>query len=153
MWDLRDFIGVSLQRDAGFQNIGFRSPHQSTKIELYNGDLSFPLKARYDYVNATLEGVDPSGSKLDEAGDAGGVGGCTTTDSPGLITPADIIEPEPKVGPIGPDALGIYFDPEVGHYKLDKRGRRYPVDETGTRKFRFSGGRVTSRPDGVSGEL
>ncbi len=34
---------------------------------------------------------------------------------------------------VEPDALGIYFDPVHGHYKLDKRGRRYPGDETGTR--------------------
>ncbi len=48
VWDLRDFHGISLQRDEGFQNIGFRSPHYSSRVELYNGQLVFPLKARYD---------------------------------------------------------------------------------------------------------
>ncbi len=144
---------VSLQRDAGFHNIGFRSPHQSSKVALCSGELFFPLKARHDRVNATLEGVDPYGPTLGGADEAGGVGGRTATDSPIAVTPPDTAEPEPKAGLTGPDALGIYFDPEVGHYKLDKRGRRYPVDETGTRKFRFSGGRVTARPEGVSGEL
>ncbi len=153
VWDLRDFIGVSLQRDTGVHNIGLRSPHQSSKVELYNGELFFPLKARYDRVNATLEGVDPSQPVVDVADGAGGVGGRTATDSPTAAIPPDVPDPEPKAGSTGPDALGIYFDPDVGHYKLDKRGRRYPVDETGTRKFRFSGGRVTARPEGVSGEL
>ncbi len=49
--------------------------------------------------------------------------------------------------------MGIAYDPSYGHYKIDKRGRRYPVDETGTRKFQFTGGRTTSRPEGVSGAL
>ncbi len=64
-----------------------------------------------------------------------------------------VTEGAPDEQSSGPEALGIYFDPAVGHYKLDKRGRRYPVDETGTRIFRFSGGRVTTRPEGVSGAL
>ncbi len=145
VWDLRDFVEVSLQRDAGFHNIGFRSPHQSSKVELYNGELFFPLKARYDRINATLEGVDPSEPMVDVTDRAGGVGGRTATDSPTAATPPNVLEPEPKAGPTGPDALGIYFDPDVGHYKLDKRGRRYPVDETGTRKFRFSGGDRSTR--------
>ncbi len=54
VWDLRDFHGISLQRDEGFQNIGFRSPHYSSCVELYNGHLAFPLKARYDQQNDTL---------------------------------------------------------------------------------------------------
>ncbi len=47
VWDLRHFIGVSLQRDSGYQNIGFHDPHQSSRIELYDGKLTFPLKERY----------------------------------------------------------------------------------------------------------
>ncbi len=86
------------------------------------------------------DGVDPDGGPdivIDDAGD----GGRTAAETP------------PTSGPSGPDELGIYFDSAVGHYKLDKRGRRFPVDEIGTRIFRFTGGRVTSRPEGVSGAL
>ncbi len=151
VWDLRDFFGVSLQRDSGYQNIGFHDPHQSSRSELYDGKLTFPLKERYDRANATTEGVDPEGA-----------GGRSVTGASGSTIPADFVSTEERdEGPVepvrteavGPDSLGIAFDPSYGHYKIDKRGRRYPVDETGTRKFQFSGGRATSRPEGVSGAL
>ncbi len=59
VWDLRDFMGVTLQRDEGFKNIGFHSPHVSSRVALFANKLHFPLKERYDRVNSTIEGVDP----------------------------------------------------------------------------------------------
>ncbi len=66
VWDLRDFAGVTLQRDEGYKNRGFHSPHVSSRIALYVEKLYFPLKEWYDKANAAIEGVDPS------AVDAGG---------------------------------------------------------------------------------
>ncbi|MCP4191077.1 MAG: hypothetical protein GY768_10670, partial [Planctomycetaceae bacterium] len=149
VWDLRDFRGVDLQRDASYKNIGFLSPHQSSRIELYGGRLSFPLKQRYDERNSTLMGVDPGGVSGRVSADA--PGSTSATDFAPTVEEAKLEETHAKAEKV--DEHGIGFDPGYGHYKLDKRGRRYPVDETGTRTFRFEGGRTTSRPEGVSGAL
>ncbi len=99
------------------------------------------MKARYDHANATLEGVDEGGAGARSG--AGATGSTSPTDFK-EVAPDD----EAPKDPLELDPFGVYFEPSIGHYKLDKRGRRYPVDETGTRKFRFGGGRVTSRPEG-----
>ncbi len=69
------------------------------------------MKKRYDQENATIGGVDPkddSGEVVETIAVDHGDGGRTAA------------------GSSGPDALGIYFDPALGHYKLDKRERMKP---------------------------
>ncbi len=83
-WELRDFAGVTLQRDEGYKNIGFHSPHVSSRIALYADKLYFPLKERYDKANATIEGVDTS------ATDAGG--------ESGRVAAEESSDPQPEAG-------------------------------------------------------
>ncbi len=98
VWDLRDFVGASLQRDAAYKNIGFRSPHRSSRVELYNNALVFPLKQRYDRENATIDGVDPERSPDVVAELAAG-------DSDAQV----VTEDAPVEQSSGPEALGIYW--------------------------------------------
>jgi hypothetical protein len=51
------------------------------------------------------------------------------------------------------DKDGIYTDSTGRLYKLNRAGVRYPVDDTGTRIFRYADGRVTSRPGGIDSTL
>ena len=57
VWGLTEFIGCSLEKHAKSVGLRHKHPHFCDTVELPTTGLTFPLKAEYDRVNHTLEGM------------------------------------------------------------------------------------------------
>ena len=146
-----------------------RHPHITGRVELYKGELAFPLRAAYDNARSTLNGIrrdaerrgalvplDPQHDKAeDTASDdvappsaTRSAGAPMTHNEDDSATRGADVPPLPAPPPDKADADGIYRDAAGRLYKRDTAGRRYNVDETGTRIYKYADGRVTSRPPG-----
>ncbi len=111
VWDLKDFSrGADLSNMA--TNMGQRiyNPHVSVRCELYDGQLSFPLKSEYERVNSTFEGqkeafarhpvqgVNPTHPPPDHHVDGGGnsADGAEGVEPPVVVVPVAPVAPHPQ---------------------------------------------------------
>ena len=62
--ELTDFVDQSLRIDAGSYDYRV-TPHVTKQARLGTSGVAFPLRARYDHMSLTLEGLDPALEKGD----------------------------------------------------------------------------------------
>ena len=141
IWDLDDFIGVNLAADAPASTIGRKLgyAHVTKTVEVPDEKWGFPLQARHEYFNHTLEGRE----ELAKMGHfQGGV-------APFQAPPNHVdVQPEasgvPPIAPGGSSAQGsgggapplpAHFDPSAEYsfrdgqwFKKDKSKRWYNID-------------------------
>jgi hypothetical protein len=63
-WDLTDFVDTDLSKAVRTLGPRIRNPHVTKRRLRWNGPLVFPLKARYEVINNTLEGLMAMRTKL-----------------------------------------------------------------------------------------
>ncbi len=56
VWDLDDFCGVDLSREHQPVSQALNNPHRTENVVFDIRDIVFPLKAKYEKANTTLEG-------------------------------------------------------------------------------------------------
>ena len=114
MQDLSDFKGMDFAMDAnGYSKV--LAPHVTKVISVPLSGMFFPLKRRYDKVNFSLE-EDPGDDGEDEE-----------FQFPDLDSGVDASLRD------GEDVAAEPERPAEPRYAIDKRGRRYPIDEYGNR--------------------
>ena len=142
VWSLRELTRVNYRVDAKNFPLSIRSPHVVGAMRLPNGDeIRFPLKAEYDRVNYTLEGLRDKirrtdGTDFDEApvGPDIGIEGATRDSVEQLVgtETADTGEVAESVkDPYG--EIGVVLNDKGERCKYDALGRLYRIDEFGSR--------------------
>ena len=146
VWPVSTFQDVDLSIDCDSVPMKLRSPMTSTRVFMPEGEVQYPLKGKYERVNAAIEGYE-------EAHDDGGEHDGDEPPPPPPPPPPPgssklkIVykDPHPKHFSKGSAGDGvIYVDDDGNYVKLDKRGGRYRAREDGIREL------PTSRPPGIS---
>ena len=137
--DLSDFIDKDLSVDAYHGDYCDFCPHITKKIVLPDGDFTFPLKAKYDQVNNTLEGLESEAKRSqwweDDPPEADNTGTSVGVSSRGfqlsdfdltvMNNNDDLIQ-----GGGTPVAVPIQ---EERQFRYDSIGRKYAIDSYGNR--------------------
>ena len=63
--DLTDFIGKDLSIDADHGDYSDFFPHITKVVYVPKGDFTFPLKAKYEHINTTIDGMEKAAARRD----------------------------------------------------------------------------------------
>ncbi len=144
VWEVLDFVGMSLKSDTSHLNIHLSHPHCSTVVKLHDQVITFPLREIYDKVNHSFEEAleVPVSGHLTADGDDGSLTADLPREPSGPQTAGPPIgefsghpTAEPPERKFTVEGQEICTAPDGSLFMYDKRGARYPVDATGTRVF------------------
>ena len=153
--DLSDFVHLDLSETAPRHGVTIYE-HVTKVVRLPKEGVVFPLKNRYDFLNTTLGGLRHAAGEgtelpelfvgldpIDLGPEAEVSGGDPATSADEGSRPGSSTDPAPALPPLPVPPEDLALGPGES-WVLDKRGRRYKVDEYGIRIVPGS-----KRPEGV----